>query len=437
MNNEPKQDKYRLSLPEHVKSPRSLPPTNQPDAAIAQEWLCDLDAWVRAHGLCGYDPFDIKQHPAIRAAQPYTLPRKATTALCDLLPNLLRKTLRIEKTENPKAHALLAQARLRLFEMTRDEEYLDEARQHLDWLIEHASPAHSGLCWGYPFNVFAKGVDTPAGTPVLVVCAIAGQAFLHAHAVSGEPKWLDAARSIAKFIVEEIPRMPAPDGSFCFAYTPQDRRRVHNANLLGAELLTRVSAAASESAHWETAEAALRFTLARQHEDGSWAYGEFEPEEPFDEANLRMIDHHHTGFVLRSLFAIHEVRPLPEADKALWRGFDFYRKHLFSAWGVPQSIYARYPVDIHACAEAVLCPSVLAARRGAALQLATIALRWAHWYLRDPRTGATYYRRYRRYTCKLVCPRWGIAWMYRAVTEYLHAMEKNGGDLAPVSGKSW
>lgn len=437
MNAAPTQNGSPRSLPAHVKFPRSLTPTNQPDAAIAQNWLCDLDAWVRAHGLCGYDPFDIKEHSLIRAAQPYTVPRKVTTVLCDLFPNILRKTLKIAKTENPKAHALLAQARLRLFEMTRDEEYLNEARGHLHWLIEHAATGHSGLCWGYPFRVYAKGVDTPAGTPVLVVCAIAAQAFLHAHAVSGNPQWLDAARSIAKFVVDEIPRQPAADGTFCFGYTPQDRRRVHNANLLGAELLARVAVAAGEPSLWDIAEPALHFALDRQREDGSWTYGEVDPAESFDEANLHMIDHHHTGFVLRSLFALQEAHPLPEADKALWRGFDFYRKHLFSPWGAPQSIHAKYPVDIHACAEAVLCPSVLAAQRGTALQLATISLRWAHWYLRDPKSGATYYRRYPRYSSKLVCPRWGIAWMYRAVTEYLYAMEKIGGDLAPVSGKSW
>lgn len=425
------------TLPAHVRSVRSLPPTNQPDVAIAQDWLGELDAWVRANGLHGYDPFDIKEHPFIRAAQPHALPRKATTALCDLFPNLLRKTLRIKKTENPKAHALLARARLRLFEMTHDEAYLDEARQHLRWLTEHSSDSHAGLCWGYPFRVYAKGVDTPAGTPVLVVCAIAGQAFLHAYALTSDQQYLDAVWSIARFVVEDIPRSPAAEGTFCFGYTPQDRRRVHNANLLGAELLACVANVTGESALSNTADQALRFTLARQRDDGSWTYGEYDPAEPFDEANLRMIDHHHTGFVLRSLFAIHEAHPTPEADKALWRGFDFYRKHLVSAWGAPQSVHAGYPVDIHACSEAILCPSVLAAQRSTTLQLATCALRWAHWYLRDPRTGATYYRRYRRYTSKLVCPRWGIAWMYLAVIEYIHAMNKNGGDLAPVSGKSW
>ena len=424
-------------VPAYVKCPAGVVPSNQPDMAVAEDWLCELDHWIRAHGLAGYDPFDIKEHPLIRVAQPYALTRRAATACCDLFPNLLRRVLRIAKSENPKAHALLAQARLRLFELSGREEYLSEAEQHLHWLLAHAAAGYGGLCWGYPFRVYARGVDTPAGTPVLVVSAIAGQAFLQAHAIRGSDQWLDAAQSVSQFIVRDIPRMASADGTHCFGYTPQDRRRVHNANLLAVELLARTAALTGASALWDLAEPALRFTLSRQREDGSWTYGEIADGEPFEAFNLRMIDHHHTGFVLRSLFALDGVRPVPEVGPALWRGFDFYRNHLFGPWGMPVSMHSRYPVDIHACAEAVLCPSVLAARKGQALELATMAIRWAHWYLRDSRSGATYYRRYRRYTSKLVCPRWGIAWMYRAAAEYVYAMHKAGGNLAPVTGKSW
>ncbi|HNT89356.1 MAG TPA: hypothetical protein PKL84_15950, partial [Candidatus Hydrogenedentes bacterium] len=333
-----------LPVPHYAKAPRGMPPSNQPDVAIAQDWLCDLEAWVHANGLIGHDPFDIKQHPWIRAAQPYRLPRRATTALCDLFPNALRRLLRVPKTENPKAHALLALGRMRLFEITRDEEYLEHAKTHVAWLERHAAQGHSGLCWGYPFRVYAKGLDTPAGTPVLVVSAIAGEALLRAHALTGDARYIEAARSVAAFILEDLPRLRHTDGAFCFGYAVGDHRRVHNANLLAAQHLFRLWAVTREDALREAAEAALRFSLPRQREDGAWHYGEFSENEPYDAANLRMIDHHHTGFVLRSLLAIHEVFPDEDVDAALSRGFRYYLENLWGPYGMPVNDYGRYPV---------------------------------------------------------------------------------------------
>lgn len=423
--------------PAYAKSPKSMPPANQPDIAVAQDWMYDLDMWVRANELVGYDPFDVKQHPLIRAAQPHALPRRLTSGACDLFPNLSRKLLRVAPTENPKSHALLTLGRARLFEATGDEEYLDLAKGHLAWLLGHSDVEHGELGWGYPFRVYAKGIDTPAGTPVLVVSAIAGQAFLRAHRLTGKDEYLDAARRIASFVIEEIPQLRHTDGTYCLGYTPEDRRRVHNANLLGVELLFRVGAACGESALTEAAEPALQFTLLRQREDGSWPYGEFSEGEAYDRANLEMVDHHHTGFVLRSLFAIQGLRLDPATEGALDRGFDYYRKHLFGPLGMPVSRERSYPVDIHACAEAILCPTVMSQRRPPALQLANLALRWTDWYLRDKQTGAPYYRKYRRFTSRLVCPRWGVAWMHRAVAEYLFALSNFGRDLATITGKTW
>lgn len=424
-------------VPEYAKAPSGMPPSNQPDIAIAQDWLHDLDVWVDTNGLIGYDPFDIKQQRLIRAVQPYRLPRRTATFLCDLFPNTLRRLLRVRKTENPKSHALLALARLRLYELTRHGEYLDRVVEHLEWLLEHACPDYSGLCWGYPFRVYARGLDTPPGTPVLVVSAIAGEAMLRAYATTGTSQWLEAARSIAAFMIEDLPRLRHTDGTFCFGYAVGDHRRVHNANLLATQHLFRTWALTGESALKDAAEASLKFSLLRQREDGAWHYGEFSEGELYDENNLRAIDHHHTGFVLRSLLAILDVHAEDAVEKAVNQGFHYYLRRLWGPYGMPVNDYGRYPVDIHACAEAVLCTSTFAARHKNVLQQATMALRWAYWYLRNPRDGAPYYRRYPCYTSRLVCPRWGVAWMYRALAEYLYAMRDAGGDLPPVTGRAW
>ncbi len=395
--------------------------SNDPDLALAQEWIEEIEAWIDAHGLKGYDPFDIKQHPWIRAAQPNWFTRKATTALCDLFPNLSRKMLRVEMTENPKAYALVALASLRMYQLTEKTAYLDTVARMLDWLRDHAQSGWSGLCWGYPFNIKAKGLKTDSGTPVLVIGAIAGEAFLRAYELTQDTKHLDAAQSIGAFILNDLPRMEQPDGSTCFAYTPGDRRRVHNANLMAVQHLIRLWGHTADDALLAAAEPALRFTLNHQREDGSWYYGEWDESEPFERGILHLIDHHHTGFVLRSLHAIQQVRPQPGIEDAITRGFRYYKAHLFQgAYFMPINDYGKYPVDIHACAEGILCTSALSHDIATARKIPALTMRWTHFFLRDRETGVPLYRKYPFYTSRLVCPRWGVAWIYWALTEYLY-----------------
>ncbi len=397
--------------------------SNDPDIAIAQEWLGELEGWLERHGLQGYDPFDVKQHRLIRSTQSIAPLRKATTGLCDLYPLAVRRLLRVPQTENPKAHALTALACLRRFELESEPRFLDQASGHLRWLREHACAGASGLCWGYPFDVRGKGVDSPKGTPVGVVSAIAGQAFLRAYKITQAQEHLDAAHSIAQFILKDLPRMQEQDDTCCFGYTPTDRRRVHNANLLAAEHLLRTGLLAGDAALVNAAEPALTFSLSRQREDGSWPYGEHRDDEPFEVGLMRLVDNHHTGFVLRSLHAIHKARPEDRLHDALRKGFKFYQK-LFTKDGMPITQQAKFPVDIHACAEGVLCLSVISESVAGAKAIGLRVLRWTWYNLRDPETGAPYYRRYPWHTARIVFPRWGVAWMYWALAEYLAHFER-------------
>ena len=392
---------------------------NQPEIALAQEWSGQIDTWFERHGTAGPDPFDIKAHPLMRRVQRRKWPRRCATLVCDLFPRATRRLLRIAPTENPKTHALLALGGLRLFQVTQDEYWLDASWKRLDWLMGHVSQGHAGLCWGYPFDVTGQGLHTPAGTPVSVVSAIAGEAFALAHELRGREEDLEAARSIARFMLTDLPRMDGPEGTLCFGYTPGDRRRVHNANLLVAEHLARADRISDMPEALSPALSALQFTLNEQRADGAWPYGSPAEGEPYEAGLLALVDHHHTGFVLRSLNALRHDLPGQVPDAALEHGFRFYRDRLLEPTGMPVNEYGRYPVDIHACAEAVLCFSALSERFPGCQQPALNAMRWAHRHLRDPKTGAPWHRRYPLHVARIAFPRWGAAWMFRALAEYL------------------
>lgn len=399
-----------------------LTPSNDPDLALAQEWLLELEDWLAGHGAAGPDPFDVKQHPWLRAVQGRPLLRKASTVLCDLFPHAARRVLKIAPTENPKTHALLALGKLRLYQLTGDTAYLEAAGEHLRWLREHAAASAHGLAWGYPFAVAGRGLETPAHTPVCVVSAIAGEAFLLAYGVTGAATHLEVAAAIARHFVEEIPRLADTGGAFCFAYGPKDLRAVHNANLLAAQHLLEVAVHTDDEAMARLALRAVQFTLNGQRPDGAFPYGAVLPEQAYERELLELVDHHHTGFVLRSLHAINRHAESKVVKEAIRRGYGFY-KTLHTEDGMPRDAHREYPVDIHACAEAVLCPAVLKDSVMGANRQSTAALRWTWANMRTPTTGAPYYRKYRRFTSKITYPRWGVSWTYRAIAEYLWAFQ--------------
>ncbi len=395
------------------------------DVALSEGWFRELTEYIDSHGLCGFDPFDIKQHPLIRIAQPFKWPRRGTTALCDILPVTSRRLLGVKKTENPKAHALVAVGSLRTYERTKAPADLARARQHLAWLLAYSTHGHIGLSWGYPFDVFGKGVDTRKGTPVGVVTSIAGEAFYLAYRTAGGSDYARAVCEIGDFFLHEIPRIKCSGGMYCFGYTPVDQRRVHNANLHVVEHLYRAYVISGETRYLEAATPALEFTLSRRRADGSWPYGEQTGDEPFEADLMGIVDHHHTGFVLRSLVAIDNQVPDPRLQEAISSGFVFYREELFTPEGMPINDFGRYPVDIHSCAEGILSPSVLASRMEDGLSVASRCLLWSFTNMRNPRNGLPYYRLYPWFTCRLLCTRWGLAWMYRALAEYLCAASQS------------
>ncbi len=380
-----------------------------------------LHRWIAKYGLEGYDPFDIKAHPRIRALQRQPLLRKGSTALCDLFPTLSRRALRVRPSLNPKAIALVALGDLRLFQITGDAVHLDNGLDGLKRLEALAVEGYRGPCWGYPFPVRAAGLDCPARTPVIVVCAIAGEAFLLAHKISNDRRYLDTAIGVSAFLLGDVPRVSRGGREWCFAYSLSDLRRVHNANLLAVEHILRTAARTGDAEALPEVQPALEFSLSAQREDGAWPYGVCDEDEPYEPALMRLVDHHHTGFVLRSLHGIHTAAPSTVTLEALRAGYQYY-KNLVLPSGMPVNGGGRWPVDIHACAEGVLCNSVLSPSLPGALAKAVLVLRWSHYHLRNPRDGAPWHRKYPFFKSRMVFPRWGVAWMYRALAEYLYVV---------------
>ncbi len=399
--------------------------SNKPDIHLAQEWIAQLHIWINHHGLTGYDPFDIKAHPLLLRLQRYPFARRTSSLLCDMYPQLSRRLLGISPTLNAEAPALVGLGHLRLYQVAGDQTHLDNGLACLRQLDELALPGYEGVCWGYPFAMRGVGYDIPANTPVAEVCAIAGQAFLLAHEITGDAAHLDTARRIAMFMLDSLPRVGLKSDkatdfpAWCFGCAAADTRRIHDSNLLVVAHVMRTAVRIGRETWIQAVEPALRFSLDQQRENGSWSYGAYAPGDPHEPKPLRQVDHHHTGTVLRALRDIHEASPRADVEKAIKKGVGFYRK-LIRPDGRPVAGRGPWPVDIRACAEGVICPVALDTMMPGGKDMALLVMRWAHRRLRDDATGAPWARRHPFFVSSIPYPRWGVAWMYYALAEYLY-----------------
>lgn len=380
---------------------------------------CRRESWV------GYDPYDALNSPLAHTSLfNDKLARTALTQMVKRSPFNLRPILGIKKELNPKGAALAARALMLLAGLdgrvlpseVEDESEYESDDLEGDFLFLMSSLAalrsetYGEACWGYNFDWQSRAFFAPRGTPNVVCTAFAAHAYLDWYERTGRESVLDVAVSSCRFLLDRLNRTKDGDGD-CFSYTPLDNSRVHNVNLLAAELLARTFTKTGIAEYRDAAERAARFTLARQRRDGSWLYGEGESQ--------AWIDSFHTGFALTSLKHLIEYLEEDGWRSALEGGYQFYEKRFFLAGGAPGYYHDRlYPHDVHSAAQGVITFVEMIDLTPNAKTMAGRVVRWALDKLQDP-SGFFYFQRHRFYTIKTSYMRWSQAWMLYALSLYL------------------
>jgi len=371
-----------------------------------------LIAYVESADYAGYDPYDALNSPLIRClgARSKWI-RMVATQLMRRSPINLRPVLGIRKGHNPKAIGLFLWGYAKLYALTKEQRYLENVDYLLHLLEQLRSQGYSGNCWGYNFDWQSRTVLRPAGTPTVVNTAFIGHALLDCYELVGRQKALDLAIPIKDFVLRDLHRTRL-DGTFCFSYTPVDTETVHNANLLGASILTRLMAYCRDDRLREASLASLGYSMRHQHEDGSWFYAD---------TNIQnWIDSFHTGFNLQAIRYILQAGLAPEHKAACHKGVEYYARNFFLADGTPKYYHNRvYPIDIHAPAQAIC----FFAREGK--EYRDLTDRTVTWMVRNMWSdkGFFYFRKGRCLTNRIPYCRWSQAWAFHAFTEYLLAEE--------------
>ena len=355
----------------------------------------------------GFDPYDALLSPVaglqpLRDSRPFRL---AFTQVGKRSPVNLRRLLGIPRTTNSKSFALFLSAASRAPSGT-------EAHRQIPSLVAMLRGAAverwPGTGWGYPFPWQGRSFYLPAGTPTVVVTAFAGEAFLDAHAATGDDRFLSAALDACRFVLEALNRTEDETG-ICLSYSPLDRTAVYNASLLGARLLALTEQRAGRPDLIERARPLVTYALARQRPDGSWPYGEA--------GHQGWTDSFHTGFVLGALDVYRRATGDSATAAAVERGARFYAGRLFGPSGEPYYYPdRRYPYDIHSAAQGVLTFLQLRDLFPDFAERARSVGRWMVETMLDPE-GFFYYQVRRTHTVRIPYMRWSQAWGVRALAE--------------------
>jgi len=378
---------------------------------LARNTALKLLKYCEANNWAGYDPYDALNSRVFRAL-PFLdskITRLMLTQGVKRCPINLRPLLLVAKTPNSKGIALFLSSLTKLAKIgyVKGEK---EIGTMAGKLMALRSPGTRYVSWGYNFDWQTRSKLVPKGSPNIICSTFAANSLLDAYEQSRESLWLDAALSSADFLLDVLFRKENNSTAY-FSYTPLEATKIHNANLLGAAFLCRIAWVSGSKKFLEPALDAARYSLSRQHEDGSWAYGESSHQE--------WIDNFHTGYNLVALRRIKEYGGTSEFDAAIRQGFEFYRDHFFRADGAPKYFHnSTYPIDIHCAAQSMITLVEFKESVEGCTDLALRVFRWAMANMWDAR-GFFYFQQSKHHTVRIPFMRWSQAWMLLALATLL------------------
>jgi len=393
---------------------------------IIKQTLMRLDNWVRRNGWAGYDPYDLHhwhlQLPKfLREAKYFRHLSKLPLRAEGRYPYFVRRALRIKKRIFPKAMGLFTESYTRMYEYFGNDEYLQIAEECAAWLVDNVPKGHKGYGWGLPID-WQSLIFIPKGTPCGIVSVICGEGFWKLHQSTGKSEYLEYCCHVCDGFLRDLNIDEFADGSICFSFTPLDHFHVHNPNIWIASYLVKIGQHIENQEYIAHGLKAAEYALIEQRQDGSLTYW------GRDQDITGALDHYHSGFEIRALHSLWKLTGAEKFKRALTRFYDYYILRFIGEDGAP----LRNPgdptlIDIHGCAEALICNAQLSDDFPQAKEILKKSARWTINNMQSP-DGYFIYRilskngRDRRIDIPYI--RWGQAWMMRGLTAALDGLKE-------------
>jgi hypothetical protein len=389
-----------------------------------------LRTWIESRQFEGYEPFDLLNSPYLGGS---FLGSFLSSWARKPLPGILliqagkrfagqriRQLLKVPPSRNPKALGLCLSA------------YCDLARSGCDvsaqaiWLknelIRLRSPDESEFCWGYDWDYLSlRGPRLPAFSPNCIASYFCATAMLELSEVLGDAEARGIGESVAHFMATRLQRSFESEDEICFSYTPNAKTWIYNSSALVGVLLARVGRLHGNHTYLSLARKAMVFLEKGQLEMGGWYYGQLRRQ--------RWIDSFHTSYNVCALLDYQRITGDASFERAMLTGHRYYQAAFFTEEGAPKYFHNRvFPIDIHACSQAILHFATLSSIDPTALELASKTFHWTATNMAAA-DGSFYYQRHRLWTHRTPYMRWGQAWMFRALACLLTA---NGSFVTQV-----
>lgn len=391
-------------------------PAKDPTREVLKDTTLRLLAYCKANDWAGYDPYDALNSRMIRSLpiQRSKMVRLALTQIMKRSPIDLRRLFSVPKTQNPKALGLFLMALVKLSRLglLDDENLIPSLVDRLEALRSSDAPYY---CWGYSFPWQTRTILVPRGSPNLVCTVFVGKALLEAYRYTGSSRCLEMSRSAAEYLLKTLYWTDGPI-SAGFSYpTPDSRKHIYNADLLGAVLLCRIHRLTGDARFLGPALRAARYAALQQRDDGAWYYGE-SPEQ-------RWIDNFHTGYNLSALAELETCGESGEFTSTLDKGFAFYKENFLKEGQPPKYFHDHlYPIDIHCVAQSIITLVDFKDDEGSNIKMAASLFNWARTHMWSDR-GFFYYRVDPLLKNRISYMRWSQAWMLLALSSLLEVYD--------------
>ena len=384
--------------------------------------LLDVLGAAEKRNYSGYSKFDALNSPLLNF---FSLNnrwlRLLFTQIVKELPFNIRPVLGVKPSRNPKGIALFARAYFCLFQRSQNSDYLKKGESLLEWLLQNRSTGQRNLCWGYNFGWQSTFFFADKFEPNVVVTVFVGEALLHAYRITGKEPYLRAARSVAEFIMRDLPVMDEKDDERAIAYVLRKVGAVvlNNQVLTGA-FLVKVWKHTCERHLRDIAVRQINYTVRRRTEYDAWFYT-YPPEK-----SLIHHDNYHTGGILDGLLEFYEETGDQRYMDVYRKGLSYYQEKLFEADGAPRWMNdKRYPHDVHGSAQGIITFKKAARHDAAFLPQARKIAEWARKSLYREKSQDFAYRKGRWTKWNYSLMRWCNAWMARALAELIYDGEKS------------
>ena len=391
-----------------MKMSPAIAPSAWTDSSTLRQAVEALRAWIEIRQFAGHEPFDLLNSPYLGGAWARkSLPGVFLIQIGKRFGgSRLRQLLQVPLSRNPKALGLCLSA------------YCDLARSGYDvsaeatWLKAELkrlrSPDESETSWGYDWDYISlRGTRLPAFSANCIASCFCATAMLEMSEVFGDLEALEMAESVARFLVLRLHRSFESDDHVCFSYTPNDRTLIYNSSALAGVFLARIGCLRGNAAYLDLARKAMAFLQKGQLPSGGWYYGQ--------RRRQRWIDSFHSSYNVCALLDYQQLTGDRSFERAMLMGNRYYQTTFFTGEGAPRYFHNRtFPIDIHACSQAMLHFCAFSSIDPAAPERAWRTFRWTMGNMAAP-DGSFNYQRHRFWTNRTPYMRWGQAWMLHAL----------------------